>query len=86
MALRLRLAFSQRGRIRRVHRMSIVGFDDFLNEAVPHDISLIEVDKLDAGNVLQDVADLDEARHSIGRQVDLRDVPRHRLPALARAS
>jgi hypothetical protein len=35
--------------------MAVVGLDDFLNETMPNDISLIEIDKLDPGNALKNL-------------------------------
>ncbi len=40
--------------------MTIVGFDDFLDETMPHDIPLVKIDKLNSGDILENVPHLDK--------------------------
>ena len=42
--------------------MILVGLDDPLHQLVPDDILVVELDKLDPVDVLQDVADMNEMR------------------------
>src|SRR5438105_6219712 len=57
-------------------RMRLVGLDDELHEAVAHDVSLVEVDELDALDLREHALDLDEAAALARRQVNLRHVAR----------
>lgn len=63
------------GRLTRL--MPIICLDDLLNEAVTHDISLVEVHKLDAGNTLENLSYFDKPGRSVRRQVNLRNVSGH---------
>src|SRR4051812_20246370 len=51
-----------------------VGLDDPLHDLVAHDVLVAEVDHADAVHAAQDLADLDESRALVAREVDLRDV------------
>ena len=57
-----------------------VGGDDALHELVAHDVLAGEVDELDVGDAVEDVAHLPEAGRAL-RQVDLRDVAGDDEPA-----
>src|SRR5690349_10241390 len=52
----------------------VVGPHDRRDQVVPDDVSVVEVDELDAVEALQHRLDLDQARRAAGRQVDLGDV------------
>src|SRR5574340_377879 len=71
------LVLSEVSRVGGIDRMTVVSLDDLLNKPMAHDIPFIEIDELNAGDVLKNVAHFNEAGHTIGRQVDLRNVPRH---------
>src|SRR5918996_1319299 len=55
-------------------RMALVRLDDALDEHVTDDVLVAELDELDAVDLRQDAAHVDEARRLILREVDLRDV------------
>src|SRR5215212_9350908 len=55
----------------------VVSLDDPLHELVAHNVLAAEAHELDALDLLEDLADHDEAGALVARQVDLGDVPRH---------
>ena len=57
--------------------MPVVGFDDILDQPVAYHVPLVKMDEPDPVDVLQDPLDLHEPRHSLRRQVHLRDVSGH---------
>jgi hypothetical protein len=55
--------------------VTIVGFDNLLDQSVSHNILFVKVDKGNAFNVPKDVLDLNESGHTVIRQIHLRDIP-----------
>ncbi len=53
----------------------VVGLDDALHELVAHDVLAAEAHELDALDRVEYVADHDQPRTLLARQVDLGDVP-----------
>ena len=50
-----------------------VGFDDTLDQRMPHDVVRTELDKLGSGNAFEHTHDVLEARLAAARQIGLRD-------------
>ena len=73
-------ARSPRRRRARALGVHVVGLDDPLHELVAHDVLAAEADELDALDPVEDVADDDQPRLLLARQVDLRDVAGHDHP------
>ena len=57
--------------------MAVVRFDNILNQTMAHHIAFVEITEINSGNILQNVFDLDQARYTVRRQVDLRDITRY---------
>ena len=53
-------------RSHRTRRMPVIGLNDFLDQPMSHNIPLIEIDKFDTGDILENIAHFDEAGHTIG--------------------
>src|SRR5690348_7180352 len=54
--------------------MLIIRLDDVLNQFMTNDVTLVEIHELNAFDVAEDIADFDQTRHTIRRQINLGDV------------